>query len=471
MKKRKKKRPLLRAFFIIVVLLAIAAALFTAFLFIRPEEGRDQKRGDWPPRGSRHLGVLLTGAGLDGEIERILPVEAQVSFGGETQEWPEGLLLADGRLFLEEQRILQQLQQEGIAPQAQFPGDWRGSAVSAAQLRRLTLNGVRYISINQLCYERKLWPVFTEQGLVLYSKTEESWKPPQRSRRAAESHKDLTFSGSFDSAVSACLRLEDIMADPSPEGRFTHEKLEKLRVLARFLQAQEQEFSIAWIPLYTNPKTHVQNDLIQEMNWYNADFLYTLDTLAQCGGHIGLHGLTHQYGEEISADGYEFGKDSPFSEEEMRRRLQRALSIAGKLGYYVEFFEFPHYGMTKAQGRIAEQYFSVIYQQELWTKPYGYVEIRENNGRQILYVPTPADCVQSEYDKEGMLQRMAASKNAGQLVSLFFHPSLDYERISCVDGEEGSRRLAYDEAGGILPAIVAQLNEWGMSFAVAWQGQ
>ena len=258
------------------------------------------------------------------------------------------------------------------------------------------------------------------------------------------------------------------MADPTAEGRFTHEKLEKVRILIRWLWDQGQEYSVAWIPIFVDPVKGIVNDLTEDYHWYNVDFLYTLDMMAEYGGHIGVHGLTHQYGEDVSAAGWEFGEDSPFTLKEAEERMVKAKAIAERLGFEVEFFEFPHYGMTKAQGMIAERHFDVIYQQELWTKPYGYGETKQVGERTVMYVPTPADCVQSVYDYEGMLQRLEDSYEGGQLVSLFFHPSLDYDKLSGIVDNDGNRRLEYAEDRGILSGIIQQIENWELQFGVVW---
>lgn len=314
---------------------------------------------------------------------------------------------------------------------------------------------LEYISLNDFCDRWNLWPVFSGEGITFY-RYEFGWEAVEE--QAQEHPLDKV----------ACLRLEDIMADPTAEGRFTHEKLEKVRILIRWLWDQGQEYSVAWIPIFVNPVKGIVNDLTEDYHWYNVDFLYTLDMMAEYGGHIGVHGLTHQYGEDVSAAGWEFGEDSPFTLKEAEERMVKAKAIAERLGFAVEFFEFPHYGMTKAQGMIAERHFDVIYQQELWTKPYGYVETKQVGERIVMYVPTPADCVQSVYDYEGMLQRLEDSYEGGQLVSLFFHPSLDYDKLSGIVDNDGNRRLEYAEDRGILSGIIQQIENWELQFGVVW---
>lgn len=370
------------------------------------------------------------------------------------------LRFVNGRLFLERKPAEAWLEEIGVR---------RCGTEPDSDSMATEIDGAEYIAINELCKCRNLWPVFDDGGVTLYE-YRLTWDEAAGCSAAAGT---AAGDGASADGTAACLRLEDIVADPTEDSRFTHQGLEKLRVMARWLEDSGQEYAIAWIPIYVSPSENITNDLTKQFNWYNADFLYTLDTLVRCGGHLGVHGLTHQYGEDASAAGWEFGADSPFSTAEAEQRMVTAKELAKQLGYEAEFFEFPHYAMTREQGRIAERHFNVIYQQEPWTKPYGYVETKRSGGRAVMYVPTPADCVHSEYDREGILERLAVDHREGRLVSLFFHPNLDYARITCAEETaaavgQGIRILTYDEERGILPALVTQIQQWNMNFAIVW---
>lgn len=228
---------------------------------------------------------------------------------------------------------------------------------------------------------------------------------------------------------SAYLRLEDIMADGvDPEGYYNDIGLEKLRTISDYLYKNGQKFYIAWIPFYKNPTKGIENNLTTEFNLYNASFLYTLDYLVYRGGKIGVHGYTHQYNNEKSADGYEFGEKTPFSDTECVNRLLLAKKTARDLGYCVSFFEFPHYGATADQLRYAEKYYDVIYQQDTSVITKGYiVNWTRANGRKIKYVPTPADYIVNRYDIDGINSRIDYCISKGQELSLFYHPRIDFE--------------------------------------------
>ena len=262
----------------------------------------------------------------------------------------------------------------------------------------------------------------------------------------------------------ALLRLEDITADQGINGRFTHENLNKLRLFCDYLQDHGSAFYIAWIPLYVNPGLGVTNDISKDESFYNADFVFTLDWMQADGGLLGLHGLTHQSGEEISADGFEFGSQHDYTDDQLRTRFMKAEDICKRLGYRYYFFEFPHYAVTQHQAEIAEQFFDVIYQQYPYAAEYGYIERRvQTNGHSCLWVPTPADYVHSKWDYDGIAQRLSASEAAGWEMSLFFHPVIDQDaqRVT-VNGD--TMQFRYDEENGILPRIVRLLEGWNYRF-------
>lgn len=258
------------------------------------------------------------------------------------------------------------------------------------------------------------------------------------------------------------LRLEDINADYGVGERYTHLGLEKLRVLCNYLECTTDAFYIAWIPLYMNPPLGIENDISRNFNFYNADFVYTLDYMVKCGGLMGLHGLTHQWKNEVSAIGDEFGKDCGLTTEQIIQRFNEAKRICTELGYEYTFFEFPHYTATNEQMDLAGEHFDIIYQQYYKFDKPGQIETKKINGKTVYYVPTPADYVYSEYDLQGVLGRLDALKDY-QERSLFFHPSLDYSKVGiATDGTV--RRYTYDLTRGILSNICNKLYGDGYCF-------
>lgn len=275
-------------------------------------------------------------------------------------------------------------------------------------------NNQTYFSINDISNQLNLWTTFKDTGIIFYTDYEllDLENPEENTPELKEA------------LGMACIRFEDIMADPSKDSNFSHEKLEKFRYIGSWLSSRGQEYSIAWIPLCTIPELDIENDLLEMHNFYNAGYIYTMDYLVANGASIGIHGLTHQSGDEASAVGDEFGVNTIFSDEEIIERLLRAIDILEQLGYTPEFFEFPHYATTPEQLLIVENIFDIIYQQFPESSNIGNLELLERNGSKTLYVPTPADHVLSIYDKDGTIDRIN-NLPKDYLVSLFVHPNLD----------------------------------------------
>lgn len=264
---------------------------------------------------------------------------------------------------------------------------------------------------------------------------------------------------------AAYLRLEDIMADGKDTGGFYDDiGLEKLRTISDYLNKNNQAFYIAWIPVYKNPANNFENYLTKNFNLYNSSFLYTLDYLVKNGGKIGMHGYTHQYNNDKSADGYEFGAKTPFSDVECINRMLEAKKVARDLGYKVTFFEFPHYAATSDQLRYAEKYFDAIYQQDWSVITKGYIaEWTRSSGKKVKYVPTPADYVYNKYDIDGINSRIDDSIKKGMIVSLFYHPRIDFDAIGMKT--ENNIRACTIAEDSIIYKVVNKVLSKNLSFS------
>ena len=267
-----------------------------------------------------------------------------------------------------------------------------------------------------------------------------------------------------EGAQKAYIRLEDIMADGGNNGRFTHENLNKLRLFGAYLRDHTDAFYIAWIPLYVNPEKKIRNDISRNESFYNADFVFTLDCLVADGGKIGLHGLTHQHADEISADGYEFGDDIFYTREEILNTFLRAEDICARMGYTYSFFEFPHYAASGMQKEMAEEHFGIIYQQYADDDTTGRITARTAGGHTCLWVPTPANCVRNHHDADGIADRLTRARDAGKEISLYFHPAMD-EKSMKIRIRDNVMTFVYDEKNGILARIIRLTDSWGYRFS------
>ena len=288
----------------------------------------------------------------------------------------------------------------------------------------------------------------TDQSVHLYKLADPNWTP----------------AASASDAKKAYIRLEDITADFGINGRFTHDKLIDLRLFGAYLQDHTDAFYIAWIPMYVNPEMGICNDISKDESFYNADFVFTLDCLTDNGGLIGLHGLTHQHAEEISADGFEFGDSIPYTPEELLDRFQQAENICSALGYSWHFFEFPHYAASDLQKQTAEERYEIIYQQYAGADPIGFIETRTIGTHTCLWVPTPAECVKSRHDTDGIVSRLTAAHDDGKEISLYFHPAMDSQSIK-TEIEGNVMTFRYDENKGILARIIQLTDSWGYRFS------
>lgn len=316
----------------------------------------------------------------------------------------------------------------------------------------LYVNGTGYIYIYDLLEAFSLTPSFDidSNTITIYKKT-------------TAMTDDLLTNPGVDKK-SAYLRLEDITANglDYSDPRYSDKRLEKLRTMAEYLYLRGQEYYIAWIPYYSNPGYSVWNDLTDNTNLYNSCFMYTLDYMVDHGGHLGVHGYTHQYGLSKSADGYEWGANTPYSVEEQQNRMIKAKQTAERLGFTAEFFEFPHYGATAQQMEMAEQYFDVIYQAHP-TSPNKITKITNKNGYTAYYVPTPADYVYSSLDLNGALNRLKNSIAKNQEVSIFYHPVLDLDKITYTISEDYEKSW-FVSSNCILTSLVNQIISQGYTF-------
>lgn len=266
----------------------------------------------------------------------------------------------------------------------------------------------------------------------------------------------------YNRSNKAYIRFEDIAADgmrPDGGGKYTADMLEKLKYMGEYMYNRGYEYYVSWIPVYSYPAYNYMNDVSLTYNLYNSYFLYVMDFLDDHGGHIGIHGYTHQYGTSESGEGYEWGKDTPYSLNEQQERMIDAKTVCRKLGFKEEFFEFPHYEATDEQKRMAENYFDVIYQ--------GYndgstnIVYTDRSGKRIYYIPTPCDYVHFKRDYSIYNKIDYCIKN-NYMISFYFHPVLDKEKIF-IENINGVRVWKFIEEA-MLPDIVSYVDGKGYYF-------
>ena len=200
----------------------------------------------------------------------------------------------------------------------------------------------------------------------------------------------------------------------------------KVKIMANLLYSNGMKYHISWIPRFIVPSTNFDNDLLTTDNIVNVGFVNLLDYMINRGGEIGLHGYTHQSGNDASGTGEEMSKDINSTEAETRAVIEKGIDTASALNIPISYYESPHYRDTTDQKKIISEYFQFIYE------PYDYTN--RNNIYKTddyhLFVPTPLGRIA---DPAGDTQHMIDQFNnftPNMLHSLYYHPSIEIEYIN-----------------------------------------
>lgn len=238
------------------------------------------------------------------------------------------------------------------------------------------------------------------------------------------------------------IRFEDVCLTSQ---NYDKNYFENLRIIGTYMNEENIPYHIAWIPRYKNPNFKIDNDPLTKNNFEIAEMIYSLDYLKNNNGSIGLHGYTHQIGDNESAAGFEFGKYEP-SVTVFKEKLEKAIETAKYLDVPIDFFEVPHYEITPNQNKIAEKYFKILYHpfndyganKADLTKP----QLSPYNNTS-LYISTPLDYI-AEGMEEQSLDRIK-NANPSNMGSVFFHPSLENNFIKLNEDSDGSPSYTYDD--------------------------
>ena len=288
----------------------------------------------------------------------------------------------------------------------------------------LDIEGKEYISLNDIESMFNLKDTWdTEKGIIYVNRYKESIKPPKVCK----------------DGKGAFIRIEDVTSGsvlaPSTSK-------EKMKILADNFYSKGARFHIAWVPRYKNPQKGIDNDLLINKTIDNVQFINMLDHIIQRGGIIGLHGYTHQSGNDISLEGFELTRSINSSEEETRNVIESAITTAKTLRIPIGFFETPHYGATRNQQKIIEEYFNVLY--EPYTGYYNANPLYSFLDENRLYMPTMFGYVK---DKNGQaISKKIEESGDFVLKSMFVHP---YKELGFIDlgeiDENGYREYKYNQ--------------------------
>lgn len=277
-----------------------------------------------------------------------------------------------------------------------------------------------------------------------------NWNEKEKTINLYKNKEQLTKENKNSKGKTAFVRIEDIT---SAQRYKTDESLEKLRAIADYLYSKDIPFHVAWVPRYLDPKNNIDEDASKDFNMHNANFIYTLDYFIEKGGLIGLHGYTHQAGDEVSIDGAEFDGVRNNNEAIIRERVGKAIESAKTLNIPIAFFESPHYSATDEQARIIEQYFNYMYEPPKFA-PRNNIAKRNSGNRTITYIPTPLDYVDGPVHANKVIENIN-NLNENTLGSFFYHPNIEFKFINLKQAKDGSVEYTYDENSPLKRIIKA----------------
>lgn len=226
----------------------------------------------------------------------------------------------------------------------------------------------------------------------------------------------------------ALLRLEDVNVD-------TYLAPEKLREVYRYLKSKQIPFHLALIERYINPAKGIDNELSD-----GRRFFYLLQQMVGEGlGTIVQHGYTHQYGDSVSGEGFEFWneqKNAPLdndSEELVRSTITKVQSAMSRLGLPVpDIWETPHYALSALDDRVINTIYPLRYEHhlDLGSLPFpiktdGAIYIPENLG--YIAPGTNYSDARSVDDMRILIKRLSAFEDP--VASFFWHPWRNFSEL------------------------------------------
>ncbi|WP_051623534.1 DUF2334 domain-containing protein [Clostridium hydrogeniformans] len=259
--------------------------------------------------------------------------------------------------------------------------------------------------------------------------------------------------GTLTKKKTALIRIEDVTAGSI---YLKDDSMEKLRAMGDLLYDEGSAYHIAWIPRYVNPEKSEDNDLTRDTSFLNSEFLYTLDYLINRGAMVGLHGYTHQYGNEESIIGSEFQEKNKLSREEEVRRVEAAIKNAIALNIPYKFFETPHYRSSARFQTVLENYFDYVYEPciGVWNKK---IHISDRN-KATKYVPAPLGYVEDR-NVQDMINKIKDDKSK-ELKSFFYHPGKEFDDIVLKREGNGYPYYEYKDTS-MLKTMIKELNKDG----------
>jgi hypothetical protein len=247
----------------------------------------------------------------------------------------------------------------------------------------------------------------------------------------------------------ALLRFEDFGCGYS---NVVDKNQTKVKLMSNLLYSNGIKFHVAWIPRFVVPTANFDNDLLTNDTIINVGFVNLLDYMINKGGEIGLHGYTHQSGNDSSGVGEELSKNVNSSVAETRAVIEKGIDTASALNIPISFYESPHYRDTEMQKKIISEYYQFVYEPYDNSKKNIYKPNDYN-----LFVPTPLGYVSDPVKDTDALIDKLNQNNPDVLSSFFYHPSIEIDYINFnTNGDK--LNVNYDE-NSPLQKIVKALKD------------
>ena len=214
--------------------------------------------------------------------------------------------------------------------------------------------------------------------------------------------------------------------------------VESLSQVIKYLKSQHVLFSIGVVPFYLDPESNVTSTMQD-----NPKFVELLHEAQRSGGSIVMHGSTHQFRGESTAD-YEFWdgmtEEMLFSDskEYVRQKLNSGLRAFQENGIYPITWETPHYAASQMDYGVINSFFSSAYERRQTVNLHGsdqllpYLIYNHTAGGKVL--PENLGYIPLEDPNPAPMLRAAENNLAVRdgVASFFFHTFVDHKALKTI---------------------------------------
>ncbi len=234
--------------------------------------------------------------------------------------------------------------------------------------------------------------------------------------------------------------LHDILRQPHQSRRLAMVRIEdisplsdatSLRRIADYLDSEKVPFAISLVPFYLDPASNTAASLSDQ-----PELVEAIRYMVRKGGVIVMHGNTHQYRGETTAD-YEFWDmmhNEPLfsdSREYVRERIETGLQEMARNELWPVTWETPHYGASQLAYSVINNYFSSAYERRQTIDLHGSDQLlpwliyEHTAGGKII--PENLGYIPLSDQRSGPLLEAARNNLALRdgVASFFFHPFCD----------------------------------------------